>query len=173
VPGSLALPLLFRSGGEVNTSASEQQAAQAAFWRSVSSALLDRRPELSIALAEQALTGRALVDLLVAGGLISADDLYEAVIPIAVQPRTPQPADEAPPSDTRDATPIRLEHPAYEDGVVYMLPRTGTYALVERQGPVPTLGELVELDGNQFLVTRVGRSPLPFDSRACVFLTHT
>jgi hypothetical protein len=123
--------------------------SEAAFWRSVSRTLLERHPELSRALSVQELTGRALVDILVADGLISADDLYEAVMPAARRPR---------------------EH---GNGVVYMLPRAGRYGLVEGPGPTPTRGELVELDGDRFLVTRVGRSPLPFDSRACVFLTKS
>jgi hypothetical protein len=142
------------------------------FWRSVSTTLLDRRPELAVALAEQSLTGRALVDILVARGLISANDLYEAVVPIEQETR-PSGLTEAARADqgTTDPTPIRPE-PAREDTVVYMLPRIGTYALVERDGPVPTRGETIEVDGSRFLVARVGRSPLPSDDRACVYLTH-
>ena len=44
------------------------------------------------------------------------------------------------------------------------------YRLVVCTGRVPTAGTPYELDGVEFAVTRVGRSPLPFDRRRCVYL---
>jgi hypothetical protein len=44
------------------------------------------------------------------------------------------------------------------------------YRLVPRTGAVPELGGRIELDAADYVVTRVGRSPLPFDSRRCVYL---
>jgi hypothetical protein len=44
------------------------------------------------------------------------------------------------------------------------------WRLVERDGPVPPLDAYVEVDGEPLVVTRVGRSPLPGDRRACVYL---
>jgi hypothetical protein len=44
------------------------------------------------------------------------------------------------------------------------------YRMVERDGSAPDLDARVELDGQEFLVTRIGRSPLPGDQRACAFL---
>ncbi len=44
------------------------------------------------------------------------------------------------------------------------------YRLVERDGRAPGVEELVELDGREFVVGRVGRSPLPGDRRACAYL---
>jgi hypothetical protein len=60
--------------------------------------------------------------------------------------------------------------PASEEGVVYLVPRVGTWALIERSAPVPTPGDVVALDDHQFVVTRITRSPLPFDRRPCVIL---
>jgi hypothetical protein len=51
-----------------------------------------------------------------------------------------------------------------------------SYALVEREGPAPTVGaELQLIDGadehaSLFAVARVGRSPLPSDGRDCAYL---
>ncbi len=44
------------------------------------------------------------------------------------------------------------------------------WQLVERDGPVPPLDAAVEVDGVALVVTRVGRSPLPGDPRACAYL---
>ncbi len=44
------------------------------------------------------------------------------------------------------------------------------WQLVERAGPVPPLDAHVEIDGVPLVVTRVGRSPLPDDLRACAYM---
>jgi len=44
------------------------------------------------------------------------------------------------------------------------------YRVVEREGRAALVDELVEVDGQEFVVTRVGRSPLPGDRRACAYL---
>jgi len=44
------------------------------------------------------------------------------------------------------------------------------WQLVERNGPVPPVDSSVEVDGEPLVVTRVGRSPLPDDPRACAYL---
>ncbi len=44
------------------------------------------------------------------------------------------------------------------------------YQLIHRTGPLPAAGEHYDLDGTAQLVTRIGRSPLPFDHRRCVYL---
>jgi peptidoglycan hydrolase CwlO-like protein len=49
----------------------------------------------------------------------------------------------------------------------------GGYELVESDGPPPplhTLLELPEFSEAEFVVTRLGRSPLPADTRSCVFV---
>jgi hypothetical protein len=130
--------------------------AEAMFWRSVSSSLLDRQPELMEALSEHESTGRDLVAVLVERGLISADDLYEVV----VQSGRPEVAAES----------VAVEEA--KPGLVYLFPRAGEYELVERDGATPAPGELVEVEGESFVVARVGRSPLPYDRRSCVYLTR-
>jgi hypothetical protein len=44
------------------------------------------------------------------------------------------------------------------------------YELVEQDGEAPAVGSAVELEGQQFLVTKLGPSPLPGDKRACAYL---
>ena len=44
------------------------------------------------------------------------------------------------------------------------------WQLVERNGPVPPVDSSVDVDGESLVVTRVGRSPLPDDPRACAYL---
>ncbi len=46
----------------------------------------------------------------------------------------------------------------------------GGYRMIHRDGRVPTVDTLVEVDGRQFVVARVGRSTLPGDARACAYL---
>jgi seryl-tRNA synthetase len=56
-------------------------------------------------------------------------------------------------------------------GVLYFVPKAEGYDLVEREGELPAVGESLEFGEQQYVVTKLGRSPLPFDRRACVFLT--
>ena len=44
------------------------------------------------------------------------------------------------------------------------------YRIVERYGRAPSIGVTLEVDGRKFVVTRVGRSTLPGDRRACAYL---
>ena len=45
------------------------------------------------------------------------------------------------------------------------------YELHERDGEVPTVGEIVEPeDVGRMVVTRIGPSPLPGDDRRCAYL---
>jgi hypothetical protein len=46
----------------------------------------------------------------------------------------------------------------------------GGYRIAERDGRVPGVDALVEVDGRAFVVVRVTRSPLPGDLRACAYL---
>jgi hypothetical protein len=44
------------------------------------------------------------------------------------------------------------------------------YELQEREGEVPVVGDEVEEDTGRFSVSKVAPSPLPGDSRRCVYL---
>jgi hypothetical protein len=48
--------------------------------------------------------------------------------------------------------------------------KTSGYELHEQEGEAPSLGDAVEQDGATFLVAKVAPSPLPRDSRVCVYL---
>ncbi len=56
---------------------------------------------------------------------------------------------------------------------VAFVPAGDAYRLVECDGPPPYLGQIVEIDGFEEVmlrVSRLGRSPLPFDGRPCAYL---
>jgi hypothetical protein len=44
------------------------------------------------------------------------------------------------------------------------------YELHEREGEVPALGDEVDENGSRLAVSKVAPSPLPGDSRRCVYL---
>jgi len=44
------------------------------------------------------------------------------------------------------------------------------YRLLAHPGPPPVVGSTYELDGVEYVVTKVGRSPLPLDRRRCAYL---
>lgn len=50
------------------------------------------------------------------------------------------------------------------------VPGAKGYALVEREGAAPGLGSCVEGEESAYVVSKVGRSPLPLDSRPCAYL---
>ena len=45
------------------------------------------------------------------------------------------------------------------------------YELVEQDGDAPAMGARVELDGQEYHVTKLAPSPLPGDRRACAYLS--
>jgi chromosome segregation ATPase len=49
------------------------------------------------------------------------------------------------------------------------VPSGGSYRLIDVDGPAPAPGDVVEADGVAYLITRVGRSPLPGDARRCAY----
>jgi hypothetical protein len=58
-----------------------------------------------------------------------------------------------------------------QTGALYFVPKAEGYDLIERDGDLPAVGEALDFGDEQFVVTKIGRSPLPFDRRSCVFLT--
>jgi len=44
------------------------------------------------------------------------------------------------------------------------------YELQEREGEPPAIGDEIEENGNRQVVSKVGPSPLPGDSRRCAYL---
>jgi len=48
--------------------------------------------------------------------------------------------------------------------------RPSGYELREREGDLPAVGDEVEQDGEMLRVTKVAPSPLPRDTRMCVYL---
>jgi hypothetical protein len=56
------------------------------------------------------------------------------------------------------------------DGYVVFVWKPTGYELHERAGQLPELGARVEENGGSLVVAKVGPSPLPGDSRRCVYL---
>ena len=50
------------------------------------------------------------------------------------------------------------------------VPRTTGYELREREGDLPAVGDEVQEDGVTLRVTKIAPSPLPRDTRMCVYL---
>ena len=48
--------------------------------------------------------------------------------------------------------------------------RTTGYGLREREGDLPAVGDEVQEDGVALRVTKIAPSPLPRDTRVCVYL---
>jgi hypothetical protein len=48
--------------------------------------------------------------------------------------------------------------------------RPSGYELAERDGDAPQVGDVVDEDGGQMTVVKVGASPLPGDGRRCAYL---
>ena len=62
--------------------------------------------------------------------------------------------------------------PPESNGYLVFAPAASGYQLVERTGSVPAEGDVLELDDEEgrYVVSRVVRSPLPDDTRTCVYL---
>jgi hypothetical protein len=67
--------------------------------------------------------------------------------------------------------PVAEERPQEEPAghVLFVSSPTG-YRLLERHGPAPERGEVLELEESRCRVLRLGPSPLPGDRRRCAFL---
>jgi chromosome segregation ATPase len=55
-------------------------------------------------------------------------------------------------------------------GFLLFVPRAAGYDLFEQEGPAPVAGDDVEVGGRRYVVAKLGRSPLPLDSRPCAYL---
>jgi hypothetical protein len=97
--------------------------------------------------------------------------LVERVVELvdAVGDTTAIPAPEPVAEPPQDA-PAPAETAVSESGWVAFVGTAHGYRLVERSGAPPARGEAVELDGARFRVVKLGRSPLPGDGRACVYV---
>jgi len=56
------------------------------------------------------------------------------------------------------------------EGWVAFVPSPDGYRLLQRDGPPPGRGTVLELEDGPFVVLRLGPSPLPGDRRRCAFV---
>jgi hypothetical protein len=66
---------------------------------------------------------------------------------------------------------LPVDTPSTADGHVLFVPNDDGYELIERDGGAPQVGEAVDIGAQEWVVTKVGPSPLPYDDRDCAFLT--
>jgi hypothetical protein len=60
---------------------------------------------------------------------------------------------------------------AQESGYCLFVSKPTGYELVDREGEPPSVGSVVELDGQgKWVVNRISQSPLPQDRRPCAYL---
>jgi hypothetical protein len=71
-------------------------------------------------------------------------------------------------------TPRVVQRPEQPTSHVLFVPTATRYLLVERDGPPPSEGDEVEHGDipRRFVVTKIGRAPLPGERRPCAFLTE-
>ena len=87
------------------------------------------------------------------------------------EPTASLPEPEPMPAPTILPTSMPSLQPKSPFGWVAFASTTSGYRLVHLSGPIPMVGETVDVpDVGELLVLRLGRSPLPGDQRTCVFL---
>lgn len=171
----------------------EADAAANESWRRLGEIFVERgfvTPEqLEQALARQRETGERVGEALVAQGSISkfelAGALAEQMSTLGETAGGPEPQtegrvvplaprlEEAPPLPVDASPTLTVAQPAQRSrfGVVAFASTTAGYRLVQLEGPVPAVGETVDVpDVGELVVLRLGPSPLPGDQRTCVFL---
>ena len=155
--------------------------------------------QLEQALQRQRETGERVGEALVAQGSISKFELAGAlaeqmstleeerasgdepsgatVVSIAPRLEEPAPPVEASPETGAPHEPERWEpeprrlDPRSAFGVVAFASTPAGYRLVPLDGPVPSIGDIVELsEVGELVALRLGPSPLPDDARTCVYL---
>jgi len=94
------------------------------------------------------------------------DQVTLAPTPVPARAPAPTPAPPAP-EPAAAVTPAPAVH-----GHVLFVSASDGYRLLQRDGPPPDRGAVLELDGGVFLVLRLGPSPLPGDRRRCAFLSR-
>jgi hypothetical protein len=107
---------------------------------------------------------------------LRAEPASPAAAPLSPSPAEPEREAQAPEAEAEAEAAGEPQAQAEEaaeqaEHFLYFVPRAGQgYELVEQDGVAPAIGNQVELEGEQFEVTRHSRSPLPFDRRVCVYL---
>jgi len=89
--------------------------------------------------------------------------------PNAVPASNPAPA----PTPAPAPNPAPASNPAPEpeaEGVVLFVGGPSGYRMLERDGLPPPRGSELQLEGERYVVLRLGPSPLPGDRRRCAFL---
>ncbi len=91
--------------------------------------------------------------------------------PVASLEAAPSAQSEPMPAPTFLRTSLPSPVPKSPFGWVAFASTTTGYRLVHLSGPIPLVGETIDVpDVGELLVLRLGRSPLPADQRTCVFL---
>lgn len=71
-------------------------------------------------------------------------------------------------AEQQDALTAGPEQPIASEHVLFL--QGDRYRLVERDGPPPSVGDRIEIDGDAYRVGRIGASPLPADRRPCALV---
>jgi hypothetical protein len=83
----------------------------------------------------------------------------------------PAPALEAVTEVHESSSPHPVDTPPRSPGHLLFVPTDDGYDLIECDGPPPSVGEGFQFGDGNWIVTKVGPSPLPFDERSCVFFS--
>ena len=93
---------------------------------------------------------------------IEAHHTEGVVGPLQVQPRE----EPARPVQESDASALAVVLGRY----LAFVPSHAGYRLMELDGGVPAAGQRIEVGDHAYVVTKLGRSPLPLDDRRCAYL---
>ena len=75
-----------------------------------------------------------------------------------------------PASSSTTPTPIPAIEPTVELAHLRYVLAGAAYRIDAHEGPVPAIGERIDLDERSFRVVKVAASPLPCDERRCAYL---
>ena len=126
--------------------------------------------QLEIALAVHMSTGKPLDEVLVDHGWVNAQELDELLAQQdgarGIELLRTRVAEAEAELELESGGPGDNSHPGH---VLFVWTSSG-YELLVRAGDPPAVGEEVGVSGGLRIVTKVGPSPLPGDSRRCAFL---
>jgi hypothetical protein len=93
-----------------------------------------------------------------------------AAAPVVAQPETPPEVEAASAPEREPEQPTPVVEPAVELAHLRFVLAGAAYRVDSHDGPVPVVGERVDLDERSYRVVKVAASPLPGDERRCAYL---
>jgi hypothetical protein len=126
--------------------------------------------QLEVALAEHLSTGKRLGEVLVERGYVTEEQLLQLLESQQNGSRGIDLLKTSVAGAEAELGPAPAEQPDASPGHVLFVWSPSGYSLLARAGDPPPVGSEVGVTGGNRVVTKIGPSPLPGDSRRCAFL---